>query len=137
VLAGVGLVVVLGAVWFFFLRGPTLAPVSGSVTFNGKPLAGADITFVNDAGDSYFGNTDDDGNYALKGRSGNQIPVGKYKVVVSKFKMMKVPDGEEGEEEERQSIPDVYSNEDQTTLNAVVAEDKKDYPFELLGKAPR
>ena len=48
-----------------------LAPVSGKVTFNGAPLVGARVTFqpaggVENPGPGSIGDTDAQGNYALK-----------------------------------------------------------------------
>ena len=69
--------------------GPTLVPVSGTVTLNGKPLEGAVISFqpvdVSTPGAMLAEDvTGPDGNYKAltKGRSG--VMPGKYKVVVSK-----------------------------------------------------
>jgi hypothetical protein len=68
--------------------GPSLVPVSGTVTYNGKPLGGADIVFVpldqkqpqTPGGDV----TGPEGNYKAmyQGRAG--LAPGKYKVYVSK-----------------------------------------------------
>ena len=68
--------------------GPKLAPVSGIVTLNGKPLEGAVVTFEPDASvkDGIPANdvTGPDGNYRAftKGRVG--VMPGKYHVVVTK-----------------------------------------------------
>jgi hypothetical protein len=71
--------------------GPKTVPVSGVVTLNGKPLAGATVTFspiakpgeVN-AGDGSSGKTNDNGEYTLttsRGVPGAQV--GKHRVGVS------------------------------------------------------
>lgn len=61
-------------------------PVSGTLKFKGRPIAGADITFVCAEKDkSAFGRTDDQGNFQLTTYSGNDGAVdGKHVVVVSK-----------------------------------------------------
>lgn len=63
-----------------------VAPVAGYVTWQGKPVAGADVTFFNaDVQKSSFGRTDDKGFYQLttvQPRDGATI--GKHTVTVSK-----------------------------------------------------
>ena len=48
--------------------GPKLVPVEGTVTWNGKPLAGAFVRFqpVDLSGAPSYGETDEDGHYVLK-----------------------------------------------------------------------
>ena len=62
-------------------------PVSGVVTFKGKPLAGADVTFTSETADrSAFGRTDSDGRYRLTTFSSNDGAVeGKQSVMISKY----------------------------------------------------
>lgn len=64
-----------------------LAPVSGIVTFEGKPLVGAAIVFSPKSDDAYAGNswgiTDDSGRYTLKyGRSRVGACLGEHLVVI-------------------------------------------------------
>jgi hypothetical protein len=65
-----------------------LVPVSGTVTLNGKPLEGAEITFTPDPANAKVtpgsDTTGPEGNYKamFRGRSG--LAPGKYKVVVAK-----------------------------------------------------
>jgi hypothetical protein len=69
---------------------PARVPVSGSVTFQGKPLAGANITFLSTASDgkSASGKTDDNGNYQLSSYATHDgaIP-GDYIVTVAVLDM--------------------------------------------------
>jgi hypothetical protein len=69
-----------------------VAPVSGTVSVNGKPLANASVTFAPVAvagtmepGPSSAGTTDANGRYtlALIGKSGKGAVVGKHKVRIS------------------------------------------------------
>lgn len=54
--------------------------VTGKVTHNGQPLAGALVTFVSDAGGTPgAGMTDEDGGYSLRAKPGN------YTAIVSKL----------------------------------------------------
>ena len=47
-------------------RGPQLAPVTGRVTLDNKPLEAAEITFQPDKGTASYGRTDQDGRYELR-----------------------------------------------------------------------
>lgn len=66
-----------------------LVPVSGTVTFNGKPLEGAEISFMPDSSNAKSTPGSDvtgpEGNFKamFRGRSG--LAPGKYKVLVSKI----------------------------------------------------
>lgn len=62
-------------------------PVSGVITFNGKPVVGADVTFFNaERKRSAFGRTNDRGEYQLTTFSLNDGAVeGKAVLTVSKF----------------------------------------------------
>jgi hypothetical protein len=69
--------------------GPTLVPVHGTVTINGKPLEGATVAFAPEQGNAVdtpgTDVTGPEGNYKLmyQGRSG--IAPGKYRVAISKL----------------------------------------------------
>jgi len=68
-----------------------VAPVSGRILLNGKPLAKASVTFApiggkdKEPGPSSAAITDADGRYTLKliGQDGNGAVVGKHKVMVA------------------------------------------------------
>jgi hypothetical protein len=69
-----------------------VAPVSGTVTLNGKPLANTSVTFAPlavagamEPGPSSAGTTDADGRYTLTliGKDGRGAVVGKHKVRIS------------------------------------------------------
>jgi hypothetical protein len=119
--------------------GPKLVPVSGAVSLNGKPVAGATVTFV-PAGDTKGfgskGKTDVDGKYSLTGNRGGAGAVpGNYKVTISKRVM---PDGSEPDEDvpvmespARETLPSKYSMGGQTTLTAIVPESGGAVDFKL------
>lgn len=69
-----------------------VAPISGTVTLNGKPLANASVTFAPVAtggtiepGPSSAGTTDADGRFTLEliGKDGRGAVIGKHKVRIS------------------------------------------------------
>lgn len=77
--------------------GPGFVPVTGRVTFDGKPLEGATVTLLPEdpAGTPAFGLTDAAGRF--EARSGNDagMRTGKYAVVVTKDEPAAVPVGTE------------------------------------------
>lgn len=73
-------------------------PVTGAVTMDGEPLANVMITFypVEGGRTNSIAETNDQGDYALRYTSkAKGAKPGKYKVLISKTKMM--PNGEEKE----------------------------------------
>jgi len=64
-----------------------LVRVTGTITQNGKPLPGADVSFVPDGGnkDSTPGvdQTGPEGNYMVRYKGRNGVAPGKYKVIVT------------------------------------------------------
>src|SRR5262249_28886803 len=71
--------------------GTTVVPVSGKVTLNGKPLAGATVTFQpyykdkREAGPASSGETNAQGEFTLKlaGKNVNGAVIGEHKVSIS------------------------------------------------------
>jgi len=68
---------------------PKTVPVTGTVTLDGKPLAGATVNLVSDEGSIPSGGTTDDaGNFTLKTMVGDKMvegaTVGTHKIAVSK-----------------------------------------------------
>jgi hypothetical protein len=59
--------------------------VSGKVTYKGSPIAtGATVSFIAEAGGgAAAGNVGPDGSYQLRSMNGDQIPAGKYKVMIT------------------------------------------------------
>lgn len=59
--------------------------VSGKVTYKGNPVAtGATVSFLGSAGGgSAAGTVGSDGSYQLRSMNGDQIPAGKYKVLIT------------------------------------------------------
>ncbi len=75
--------------------------VTGKVTLKGEPVAGADVMFqsVAEANDQFFGNSGEGGAYAVSYREYKGLPVGSYRVVVTRFTQTdgkSLPGGEQG-----------------------------------------
>jgi hypothetical protein len=128
--------------------GPPLAPAEGVVLLDGKPLSGADLMFQPQGetkGQAGYGRTDAAGKFALTtpDTKRNGAAVGAYRVTINK--MVKpdgsdfVPDPNSGPEDTggfKQILPLVYSDMEQTRLNAEIpAGGKKDLEFKLNSKA--
>lgn len=91
-----------GVVGLFFVvaigcgnDGPTLVDAGGTVTYQGKPIAGAIVTFVPSQGPSATGKTNSDGNFALSTGDARGVVVGDAKVSISAYPP---PDPSAGEE---------------------------------------
>ena len=120
---------------------PDTVPVSGKVTLNGRPLSGASVTFVPTGatrGDGGFGMTDQDGRYKLRYlRGAAGVPVGQYRVVISKRLMPDGSDAVEGrdvapiESPAHEVLPPKYSNEEHSTLSATVPAGGRTIDFSL------
>lgn len=116
-------------------------PVTGSVTYKGQPVAGADVTFYNDEQKrSAFGRTDEQGKYRLTTFSVNDGAVaGKHVVTIVKNEPpaapIVTPDVESPEyvppafgestmpAPEKSSFPEKYAKQETSGLIAVVNAD--------------
>jgi hypothetical protein len=153
IFAGLGLVLALGAVWFFFLRGSNFAQVEGRVTLDGEPLAGATIVFEPDLdkapsdGKSVARRppmqadpTDEDGRYKLRGHTSAGVPVGKYKVLISKMVSKKAqavdPENEQLIEDGRlrNVLPAIHGDPEKTPHHANVVSGAGKYDFDIKTK---
>jgi hypothetical protein len=102
-------------------------PVSGRVTLDGKPLAGARVLFQPDgagkleAGRGSLATTDADGRFALtqigaKGAAGAKV--GRHRVVVSKAdREVKADDDKGGGPGGKEVVPAKYSTESTLTFD--------------------
>lgn len=78
---------------------PQLAPVDGTVTWQGNPLSDASIAFTPDSGPIAIGKTDSDGHFVLSTQGRPGAAIGEHRVTVQAFETpseaSKVgPDGE-------------------------------------------
>jgi len=119
-----------------------LVPVSGTVTLDGQPLAGASVRFNPDQktkGLAAYGVTDQDGKFELKDRGDRKgAPVGHFRVVITKLAM---PDGSPIPKDmdaitagATEQLPANYSDPTKTELTADVPEGGKTFEFKLVSK---
>jgi hypothetical protein len=116
-------------------RGPTLpkaVPVSGTVTLDGKPLAGASIRFApieSTPGTGARGSTDNNGKYDVRDRSGEKgVAVGKYRVTIY------FSDGGLTSQTPSRRLSEKYTSADQSILTATVPEGGCVVDFALKSK---
>lgn len=141
--AGVGLVVVGAGVWYLFFSGPSFGKVSGTVTLGNAPLEAAEVSFVGDNDPrlgAYRAITNKEGKYEIRENNGAGIPVGNYKVFVTKMVMPdgKLPQGPAGEvAREEGMLKSAVAPEfnTATTLRATIH--TGDNPLDFQVKAPR
>ena len=113
-------------------------PVSGLVTYNGKPVADAAVMFqpVN-GGPPVSGSTDSSGRYIAKTNNILGIAPGSYKVAISKQTYSqtasKAPNVEEigGGYYATYHIPKTYANANDSGLTAQIEGPREDLNFEL------
>jgi hypothetical protein len=118
-----------------------LAPVSGRVTLNGKPLANATVSFQPiaegkspDAGAGSTGKTDEDGRFTLKTSTGQEgAVVGKHRVRISALETQ-VGDSDEraprGGWPQGDKVPKRYNSESNETFDVLRGgTDKADFPL--------
>lgn len=121
-----------------------LVPVTGTVTLDSKPLAGASVIFTPHGsvqGLPSYGITDANGKYDLKyGNTENGAPIGMHRVTVSKFAQR---DGspfpanmppEEMSAAGVEHVPPKYSNSEITELFADIPAGGKTFDFALKSK---
>lgn len=132
---------------------PPTHPVTGVVTYQDSPVAGALITYRSTAGGdaaySAFGRTDAEGRYELTTfDSGDGAVTGEYIVTITKYDVPPPPDEpvELSEEEITQAemaantsteppkneLPQKYSSRESSDLRAAVKEGANEIPFELI-----
>jgi hypothetical protein len=117
--------------------GPRLAPVEGTVTLDGQPLAGASVVFQPEHGRPSVGETDDAGRYKLDyTRDKPGAMLGKHRVSISTFREAD-PDADDPAHRKGQPerVPAKYNVE--TTLEVEVTAGRKepiDFPLDSKGE---
>jgi len=112
--------------------GRKIVPVSGTVTFNGKPLAGATVSFqpiappgTVEAGPGSQAKTNDNGEFTLKLSTGeNGAVVGKHRIIISLLNEQ-IGDGDarppRGGWPLADRVPKRYNSESQETFDVPAA----------------
>ena len=128
----------------------TLAPVTGTVLFKGKPLSGATVTMISEKGQMANGFTDGEGKFRMTtgGRPG--VPVGLAKVGISKMAgnaassdnkkvkpedmmiMQKAGGGVAKDLVPKSEIPSKYSKPEESKLTAAVDKNGNKNSFEFI-----
>ena len=89
--------------------------VSGTVKYEGQPIAKGYISFIPEKGGQGGGGPITNGQYSIS------VPPGRCKVIINASKMTKLPEGETGmlgkTEEEREYIPTRYNAESKLTAD--------------------
>tara|TARA_R110002111_G_scaffold177322_1_gene243432 strand:+ start:69724 stop:70092 length:369 start_codon:yes stop_codon:yes gene_type:complete len=94
---------------------PELTPVSGVITLQGKPLPGAQVTFVPQSGRPSNGSTDAEGRYELYYKAGVPGAVsGKHTVQITVEENMELP------KNKQTVIPAKYNT--RSTLEATITD---------------
>jgi hypothetical protein len=131
-----GLVVVLA----LGCGGSTVAPVSGKVTLDGKPVANVDVTFspvaasgTIEAGMSATGKTNENGEYTLKatnGKTGAQVGMNRVSIVSL---AAQVGEGDQrpprGGWKLQNKIPAKYNEKSELTFDVKPGTNTADFPL--------
>lgn len=128
---------------------PPLHPVTGRVTYQGKPVPGATVTFIADAKPAEakskskdeplwparcVGEADDDGNYALAWDDFHiGAPEGTYKVAITATAPFQ--EGDDTDAPRPNAIPDRFGNPKTSGLTAKVESGENVVDFELTDAA--
>jgi len=114
--------------------GPETVPVTGTVTYQGKPVEGAEVAFYPKSGRAATGKTDAEGRFELMTASpGDGAVVGEYTVVVTKSEMVADPTNPNSPYKiPKPLLPARYAAPATSGLTATVeAGAKNDFPFAL------
>jgi hypothetical protein len=113
-------------------RGPQIAPVSGRVTLDGKPLAAAEVKFEPQSGRASHGRTNENGEYQMRyTRDQMGALVGEHTVRILSATELTLPNGKF--ELRPQMVPPRYNT--QTELHSQVkAGQNNRFDFDLSGK---
>jgi hypothetical protein len=105
---------------------PTMAKVSGTVTWQGKPVPDAVVQFVHKNRPGATGRTDAEGRFSLTTlKPGDGAFLGPVRVTVEPFLPGNDPDKPTPPPPPRPDIPDRYRTVDKTPLTAEVVAGKK------------
>lgn len=110
-----------------------LAPVTGTVTYQGDPLGHGEVVFTPEqgtAGPQSVGKIDSGGSYRMRTASGDGAPLGKHLVTVHCRRPL-TPEEQRNLVIPESLIPEEYSRQDESPLRFKVQEGRNEYPIEL------
>ncbi len=112
---------------------PETAEVSGTVSYKGQPVAGAEVNFSPETGNPGFGITEEDGTFELTTYdSGDGAVPGTHTVTVQLFPQESLP-GMEAESVGMTAIPGKYASAETTPLKEdVKSGEKNEFTFDLV-----
>lgn len=116
------------------------AMVTGTVTLDDEPAVAAMVRFIPEGNTKGFGGfavSDERGQYLVENAGTNSLPEGKYKVLVSKFRVPEDPvlaAKFAAPSNSTAKIPRVYGEEARTPLTAIVATGGGPIDFKLDSK---
>ena len=126
---------------------PATYPVTGTVTYNGSPLADANLNFqLADGSGASVAKTDAQGKYSVQTFvSGDGARPGEYKVAITKFETIESdpnqvptdseeyapPSGDEQAPPAKNLLPPKYADPNNSGLTATVTEGDNTVDFEL------
>lgn len=121
---------------------PGTIPVSGRVTLEGKPVAGAAVTFAPaDGRRPATGLTDAEGRFTLATfADGDGALPGEHRVTVTKKEVIGATSGPDGlsgpigDVMVKWIVPKPYSNKESSGLSAVVSRDRHEFTFDLTAR---
>lgn len=114
-----------------------MVPVSGTVTFNGKPLEFGSIMFQPPSGQPAQGQIQSDGSFTLSTyKPGDGAVIGKHKVRIACYESQKrgAVKGPGEQALGKLLIPVRYTILEQSGLTADVREDSEPFEFKLSGQ---
>ena len=118
--------------------GPKLVPASGTVTLKDKPIPGADVIFVPDAGGGpVIGRTDEEGKFSLTTDGKPGAYAGSYKVALTAVRQIRQVSEDEAVTMSNEQIaanhesliPNKFNNTISSGLTATVSENPDDNQF--------
>ncbi|WP_437223356.1 carboxypeptidase regulatory-like domain-containing protein [Planctomicrobium sp. SH661] len=119
---------------------PAMAKVSGVVTYQGKPLSDANISFVPESGPIASGLTDAEGKFSLSIRGTPGAVLGEHRISITAFKPVTPSPGNKpsaaGSEDLNPAkpvsrIPEKYGSPETSGLSAVVVKQRTPNNFQF------
>lgn len=141
VLIAVAILGILAFSLYWYMSKAEGGYVTGKVTMDNEPVANANVVFAmtgENAIAPFHSQTDNQGMYKLFGHNGPTVPVGNYKVTVTKLTLKdgKVPEGEEVFKAEakglmKNTLPKAYESTNTTPLAREVKSGRNVIDLEL------